>query len=120
MAVLSLGERNGEALDRDPLELYIESVLKGCIGSARLWLWWSCLDDLWQNAIKLGLARHRSQQLIPRHGGVGGVRMPDVTIDAIVARRMWLPELRVGLRICLLYTSPSPRDMRRSRMPSSA
>ena len=23
-------------------------------------------------------------------------------------------------RICLLYTSPSPRDMRRSRMPSSA
>ena len=24
------------------------------------------------------------------------------------------------LHICLLYTSPSPRDMRRSRMPSSA
>ena len=24
------------------------------------------------------------------------------------------------LRLCLLYTSPSPRDMRRSRMPSSA
>ena len=24
------------------------------------------------------------------------------------------------LIICLLYTSPSPRDMRRSRMPSSA
>ena len=23
-------------------------------------------------------------------------------------------------RFCLLYTSPSPRDMRRSRMPSSA
>ena len=26
----------------------------------------------------------------------------------------------VLLYICLLYTSPSPRDMRRSRMPSSA
>ena len=25
-----------------------------------------------------------------------------------------------GLGACLLYTSPSPRDMRRSRMPSSA
>ena len=25
-----------------------------------------------------------------------------------------------GIGICLLYTSPSPRDMRRSRMPSSA
>ena len=24
------------------------------------------------------------------------------------------------LSLCLLYTSPSPRDMRRSRMPSSA
>src|SRR5665811_914286 len=30
-------------------------------------------------------------------------------------------ELGVGLRcICLLYTSPSPRDRTRSRMPSSA
>ena len=25
-----------------------------------------------------------------------------------------------GIKSCLLYTSPSPRDMRRSRMPSSA
>ena len=30
-------------------------------------------------------------------------------------------QLKDGLNIgCLLYTSPSPRDMRRSRMPSSA
>ena len=28
--------------------------------------------------------------------------------------------LTKGYVICLLYTSPSPRDMRRSRMPSSA
>ena len=28
--------------------------------------------------------------------------------------------LNVKVRYCLLYTSPSPRDMRRSRMPSSA
>ena len=26
----------------------------------------------------------------------------------------------ISFLICLLYTSPSPRDMRRSRMPSSA
>ena len=26
----------------------------------------------------------------------------------------------IGFKPCLLYTSPSPRDMRRSRMPSSA
>ena len=29
-------------------------------------------------------------------------------------------KLYVNVMICLLYTSPSPRDMRRSRMPSSA
>ena len=27
---------------------------------------------------------------------------------------------KAGIKGCLLYTSPSPRDMRRSRMPSSA
>ena len=27
---------------------------------------------------------------------------------------------RSGIHICLLYTSPSPRDQRGSRMPSSA
>ena len=29
-------------------------------------------------------------------------------------------EMIAKLRICLLYTSPSPRDKRQSRMPSSA
>ena len=29
-------------------------------------------------------------------------------------------ELRVQRKLCLLYTSPSPRDRTRSRMPSSA
>ena len=31
-----------------------------------------------------------------------------------------LPAGWISDRCCLLYTSPSPRDMRRSRMPSSA
>ena len=30
----------------------------------------------------------------------------------------WITQ--VSMNPCLLYTSPSPRDMRRSRMPSSA
>ena len=29
-------------------------------------------------------------------------------------------DLRLGYKACLLYTSPSPRDKRQSRMPSSA
>ena len=47
--------------------------------------------------------------------------------EAIVAinneRARWKNELsgeQYQLRICLLYTSPSPRDRTRSRMPSSA
>ena len=31
-----------------------------------------------------------------------------------------LPAYVTGLKGCLLYTSPSPRDKRQSRMPSSA
>ena len=31
-----------------------------------------------------------------------------------------LEGMTVEEKVCLLYTSPSPRDMRRSRMPSSA
>ena len=33
--------------------------------------------------------------------------------DLIEAQKQWI-------KICLLYTSPSPRDRTRSRMPSSA
>ena len=33
---------------------------------------------------------------------------------------IWIDKRRVDLRSCLLYTSPSPRDQRGSRMPSSA
>ena len=32
----------------------------------------------------------------------------------------WMPTLMSDTQICLLYTSPSPRDRTRSRMPSSA
>ena len=43
------------------------------------------------------------------------------SVDDVVAGRL-TPEYRnaVALQICLLYTSPSPRDRTRSRMPSSA
>ena len=35
-------------------------------------------------------------------------------------KRISLPETRAIIDACLLYTSPSPRDQRGSRMPSSA
>ena len=36
------------------------------------------------------------------------------------AAATWLQEADAEIRSCLLYTSPSPRDRTRSRMPSSA
>ena len=36
-----------------------------------------------------------------------------------VLRRTWKPAVSI-VGVCLLYTSPSPRDRTRSRMPSSA
>ena len=44
-------------------------------------------------------------------------------LDAVVSGRGWeeLPEdVRAQAETCLLYTSPSPRDRTRYRMPSSA
>ena len=35
-------------------------------------------------------------------------------------RAIYEPRIDITYSSCLLYTSPSPRDMRRSRMPSSA
>ena len=42
---------------------------------------------------------------------------PDVLVST-----EWVQENigKDGIKICLLYTSPSPRDRTRSRMPSSA
>ena len=37
-----------------------------------------------------------------------------------IVQRRWRPVKNAGIYICLLYTSPSPRDSFRSRMPSSA
>ena len=41
-------------------------------------------------------------------------------VSLMAAVRVRKPDAIVLDWICLLYTSPSPRDMRRSRMPSSA
>ena len=41
---------------------------------------------------------------------------PDEEKNKIVA----IAEKIEGMKACLLYTSPSPRDKRQSRMPSSA
>ena len=56
--------------------------------------------------------------------------LPDDIDDAILLGRAWVPGQIAGpspivvregrIFDCLLYTSPSPRDLSTSRMPSSA
>ena len=57
-----------------------------------------------------------------RHSGFGALKIKDAIADWHKERDLALPELvkRANSKNCLLYTSPSPRDKRQSRMPSSA
>ena len=44
-------------------------------------------------------------------------------VESVIAALAWdatTPEPNDAFSVCLLYTSPSPRDRTRSRMPSSA
>jgi len=43
-----------------------------------------------------------------------------VILHPVCIMVVWVPCVLIGIWACLLYTSPSPRDRTRSRMPSSA
>ena len=70
--------------------------------------------------------------ILDRHGAlmVGSKATHDLTVTPRLLPKPyedWLPEAALwcglseeALTACLLYTSPSPRDRTRSRMPSSA
>ena len=40
--------------------------------------------------------------------------------DGALAKEIYSGLINLGINACLLYTSPSPRDLSTSRMPSSA
>ena len=72
-------------------------------------------------------AHHGLLRLLPNHFldladwkakrfTAGARKYPDMSTDQIVDRMISITQSH----ICLLYTSPSPRDKRQSRMPSSA
>ena len=44
----------------------------------------------------------------------------EVNYNNDITKQSWEKTGHISRKCCLLYTSPSPRDMRRSRMPSSA
>ena len=64
--------------------------------------------------------------LVPalKSGPYGVLAITAVAATAVIPltlyRQLYSISVGYGLAICLLYTSPSPRDQRGSRMPSSA
>ena len=75
--------------------------------------------------------RHAPPSTLPKSmGGGAGLREFEVSLEGSAQLGITLKELDgsssgdaqppSGYKICLLYTSPSPRDRTRSRMPSSA
>ena len=72
-----------------------------------------------------GQARHMGGHLLDGEAEAGGPAAEALRSDAqlIDGRQKLFLEVSVigvGVRDCLLYTSPSPRDRQKSRMPSSA
>ena len=72
----------------------------------------ACFDSFGKMAMTL-LAACR------RQGAETTLHLMELNNRAL-SRRQRLEIRRIDTRTCLLYTSPSPRDKRQSRMPSSA
>ena len=64
------------------------------------------------NSLRL-LEEYEIKYFAPGHGNI--MKEPTKTINSIIRHR-----LSRESKVCLLYTSPSPRDLSTSRMPSSA
>ena len=87
-------------------------------------------DTIYYNNIKVSLYKHyfwidfwvpndeKADEIIEKIANIFGVGRVDHIIDGEYLDVITLPI--VYNNICLLYTSPSPRDKRQSRMPSSA
>ena len=73
--------------------------------------------DVVNNYISWGAGPRASQYLLlgaKCHAAISGKYSPDIEDVKVIASNI------LRHRICLLYTSPSPRDRQKSRMPSSA
>ena len=83
-------------------------------------------SSLWkEEAISKGVKRDMmSEPGMDRiKAGLNDIRIHNATASILAGASLFLLILAAGLEpnsLCLLYTSPSPRDKRQSRMPSSA
>eukprot|EP00831_Metopus_contortus_P028779 TRINITY_DN23821_c0_g1_i1.p1 TRINITY_DN23821_c0_g1~~TRINITY_DN23821_c0_g1_i1.p1 ORF type:complete len:284 (-),score=32.32 TRINITY_DN23821_c0_g1_i1:129-980(-) len=110
--------------------LWASAVKNGClnveqivfIGNGAQWIW-NMVDELFPNAEKILDYYHFSQHvhecwLVLYKDDKQRELWVKSIIDGI--NNGFLEETLLKLNACLLYTSPSPRDLSTSRMPSSA
>ena len=77
------------------------------------------------NDIRTKTANIVSEQIIPNEskiykGGDNAKSIRSEIRETVKSENLWAPHLPQEYGGCLLYTSPSPRDLSTSRMPSSA
>ena len=76
----------------------------------------------------IGTSSHLSSYMLGKRIGADTLHVPykgaNALTDLLAGRIQFIfatiPSVIPHIRACLLYTSPSPRDKRQSRMPSSA
>ena len=71
----------------------------------------------------IGIAVKNIEQSVAFFTSIFGVPKPiisEILDQQVKATLIEIGQTRIELLDCLLYTSPSPRDRTRSRMPSSA
>ena len=77
-------------------------------------------------SLKMVMAYHRARgeahrvRYVSRERAYHGVNIGGVSLAGMVKNRETFPHVMPNVVTCLLYTSPSPRDRQKSRMPSSA
>ena len=69
-------------------------------------------------AMKIATSREEALDLV--QDTILRILEQEAKFDRNLNFRTWSAQVMRNLYICLLYTSPSPRDRTRSRMPSSA
>src|SRR5665811_1887653 len=78
-------------------------------------------EDLWTVATEVGMSEGGGQTTQAMQPNFVLMKLPGETGEEFVEILPFTPANRNNLiGCCLLYTSPSPRDRTRSRMPSSA
>ena len=76
--------------------------------------------DLMNDFMSMGVHRHWKKSLINMMNPRVNRKLIDVACGTGDVGKLFLDSTNKEAEICLLYTSPSPRDVEESRMPSSA